>query len=216
MYVIRLSWRALIRPALTMLTPPLLASPPATPPATPTRPPTDASDARVQRQLHAIESTLTDTVHLGEAMLTEFAQQTETFERAQNHTTGVVREAQTALHVVRAMRSTPYALWRWCVGWWTWLAGWLVVATEADPLPITAQAAREGTRAPPSGDTATDITHTPPLLPAHVERQLDTLQAQAHALGEALDTHLHLLDRLETGVATGGAALEAVPFDSAV
>ena len=199
-----------------MLTPPLLASPPATPPATPTRRPTDASDARVQRQLRDIESTLTDTVHLGEAMLTEFAQQTETFERAQSHTTGVVREAQAALHVVRAMRSTPYALWRWCVGWWTWLASWLVVATEADPVPTAAQTAREGTRSPPSVDTATDATHTPPLLPPHVERQLDTLQAQALALGEALDTHLHLLDRLETGVVTGGAALETVPFDSAV
>jgi len=195
-----------------MLTPPLLASPPATP----TRRPADASDACVQRQLRSIESTLTDTVHLGEAMLTEFAQQTETFERAQSHTTGVVREAQAALHVVRAMRSTPYALWRWCVGWWTWLASWLVVATEADPVPTAAQTAREGTRSPPSVDTSTDATHTPPLLPPHVERQLDTLQAQAHALGEALDTHLHLLDRLETGVVTGGAALETVPFDSAV
>ena len=199
-----------------MLTPPLLASPPATPPATPTRCSPYASDASVQRQLVDIESTLTDTVHLGEAMLIEFAQQTETFEQAQSHTTGVVREAQAALHVVRAMRSTPYALWRWCVGWWTWLAGWLVVATEADPLPTAAQAAREGTRTPPNVDNDTDTTHTPPLLPAHVERQLDTLQAQAHALGEALDTHLHLLDRLETGVATGGAALEAVPFDSTV
>lgn len=195
-----------------MLTPPLLASPPATP----TRRPADASDARVQRQLRDIESTLTDTVHLGEAMLIEFAQQTETFERAQSHTTGVVREAQAALHVVRAMRSTPYALWRWCVGWWTWLAGWLVVATEADPLPTAAQAAREGTRVSPNNNIAIDATHTTPLLSPHVEQQLDTLQAQAHALGEALDTHLHLLDRLETGVATGGAALEAVPFDSAV
>ena len=199
-----------------MLTPPLLASPPVSPHATPIRHLTDASDARVQHQLRDIESTLTDTVLLGEAMLTEFAKQTETFERAQNHTTGVVREAQAALHVVRAMRSTPYALWRWCVGWWTWLAGWLVVATEADPLPTAAQAAREGTRSPSRVDTATDATYTPPLLPPHVERQLDTLQAQAHALGEALDTHLHLLDRLETGVATGGAALERVPFDSAV
>lgn len=171
-----------------------------------TLPPTMSADNRVADQLSAIESTLADTIHLGEAMLTEFAQQTETFERAQAHTAAVVRDAQQAHHVVRAMQSTPYALWRWCVGWWTWLAGRFIAVPEANPSVSTTQSAPQ----PAEADDARDATTA--LLPASIEWQLHTLHAQAHALGEALDTHLHLLDHLDDNVSKGNGALQNVPF----
>lgn len=202
-----------------MLTPPLLTTPLSTPRASSTKDRIARADAPVQRQLNAIESTLADTVHLGEAMLTEFAQQTETLEAAHTKTTAIVHEAHEALHVVRAMRSTPYAMWRWCVGLWTWLAGWLTVAKKADREPTTAgmHATSGNTLLPKSvAIEDTDATHATPLLPSHVEYQLHTLHAQANALGEALDKHLYLLDQLDAGVAKGNMALEAVPFGPSV
>lgn len=172
-------------------------------------------DSRVNDQLRAIEGTLTDTVRLGEAMLTEFAQQTETLETAQAHTQAVVRDADEARHVVRAMQSTPYALWRWCVGWWTWL--WAPGGLHArpnlasPPSPLT-DAATAATAT--ATDGAPGTTAASPLLPPHVEAQIHTLHAQAHALGAALDTHLHLLDDIRRDVDDGSARLETVPFRS--
>lgn len=160
-------------------------------------------DCHAQHELRVIESTLTDTVRLGEAMLTEFAQQSETFERAQQHTTGVVREAQEALHVVRAMQSTPYALWRWCVGWWAWLCGHTDAATKTTSdtyLPLQKEMELEGTGRDTGGNT----------LPPHVEQQIHMLHQQAHAMGHALDKHLHLLDVLDGQVEEGVERLDRV------
>ena len=164
---------------------------------------TSMHDCHTRDQLRDIESTLTDTVRLGEAMLTKFAQQSETFERAQHHTTGVVREAQEALHVVRAMQSTPYALWRWCVGWWAWLFGQTDVATNTTPdtsLPLQKETVPEGTGRDAAGNT----------VPLHVERQIRMLHQQAHAMGHALDQHLHLLDVMDAQTEEGGRRLDRV------
>ena len=156
-------------------------------------------DQDVEQMLTKTSNVLSDTIRLGEAMLVEFSDQGEALANAKTHTESIVKQAKQAEHTVRSMRSTPYALWRWCVETFQWMVSGLFVQAS----PVSKTVSNHQSNASASAHAKIVHTTTSPL-----EAQVLILHEQAHAMSEALDTHLHLLDELHKTVDTGCTQLQ--------
>jgi hypothetical protein len=150
-------------------------------------------DQNVEQMLNQTSDVLSDTIRLGEAMLVEFSEQGESLTNAKTHTASIVKQAKQAEHTVRSMRSTPYALWRWCIEMFQWMVSGVFIS----PSPALETVSNECLKKSSSSYEKMLHSTTTPL-----EAQVSTLLAQAHAMGEALDTHLHLLDEFDKTVNT--------------
>lgn len=156
-------------------------------------------DQDVEQMLNQTSDVLSDTIRLGKAMLVEFSDQGESLANAKTHTESIVKQAKQAEHTVRSMHSTPYALWRWCIETFQWMVSGLFV--QASPVSETAWNRHSNVSS--SGHAKILHTTTSPL-----EAQVLILHEQAHAMSEALNTHLHLLDELDKTVDTGCTQLQ--------
>ena len=155
-------------------------------------------DHDVEYLLIQTSDVLSDTIRLGEAMLVEFSKQGESLAKAKTDTESIVKQAKQAEHTIQSMRSTPYALWRWCIETILWMFSGLFVSASSASETVSIE------RLNTSCKTHEKNVHsTTPL-----EAQILTLHAQAHAMGEALDTHLYLLDELDKTVDTGSTQLQ--------
>ena len=156
------------------------------------------SEHDVEHLLNRTSEVLMDTIHLGEAMLVEFSAQGETLIKAKTHTESIVKQAKNAEHTIRSMRSSPYALWRWCVDTFDWMFSGLLKYTS----PELGSVSQGPLKVSSSYHKRILQTSTFPL-----EAQVLVLHAQANAMGEALDSHLYLLDTLDKTVDKGSTQL---------
>lgn len=156
-------------------------------------------DQDVESMMNQTSEVLSDTIRLGEAMMVEFSNQGESLEKAKTHTESIVKQAEQAKHIIRSMRSTPYALWRWFIDTFQWMvSGQFVYASPASEI-VSNTCLNTSFK---SHETHTHTTKTT------LEAQVITLHAQAHAMNEALDMHLHLLDEINKKVDTGCIQLQ--------
>ena len=157
------------------------------------------NDLELQNLLFAIDSSLQDSIALGEALCEELSKQSEQLDHTQAKTDEIVADAKSALHLVRAMRSTPYAMWKWCIDTWFWISNFIWTSILPEPYLDTTVHKK----------AAQSISHlhqmdTEPILDSddkpNLISQVQRLKAISDAIGNRLDHQLQSLDHLDLKV----------------
>ena len=160
------------------------------------------NDPKVQNVLFYIDSSLQDSIALGEALCEELSKQSEQLDQTKAKTDEIVADAKSALHLVRAMHSTPYAMWKWCIDTWFWISHFIWTNILPKPsIDITAhkKAAQSISHLPNTDAPSIHYSNDQTNMMSQVQR----LKEISDAIGNRLDHQLQSLDHLNQSIDRG-------------
>lgn len=122
------------------------------------------------KSIHEIESTLIDTINLGSAIIVEISEESERLNNVNKNIKVIIKNAEEAKSIIKAMKSTQYRWWLWFTSFFSW--NWLSINAN---------------------DSTVDTT----ITPTNTANLLDELKQQALLINKELDKHLVILDDIE-------------------